>query len=558
MGCGLADSGVDQPGSTSGTSPGLTAQDSPLCLNFGLNHPGSGGRRFTTPLKRNCSGQLVPVDWDMALREFVGRIKEIQWRCGRQSIGFLAPGQLALEEVWSFQVLARQGIGARLGAVDLRSPVLAALEAYRRAYGNPLPPYAFEDLEESDVVVLVGSDLAQTFPELWQRLLKNSHAPEIIVIDSRQTLTSRSAGQHLQPHPGTECSLLSGLAQVLIERGAVDQEFIAAQTEGFGELQTQLRHSTLHGTAAETRLSPSQMELLASSIARGERVSFWWSTAEIGASGANGIEPALINLALLTGNVGRPGTGANAILGPCTALGTFLFGNFENMRVSSGNDAAAGRFVSSGSQSGNLTWLEVCEGITRHEIKALWLVSTNAAAGAVDELLTREILDQLDFLVVQDTCEGTLAAACADLILPSAGWGEKTGTFLTTERRLGLATPVREPPGNALADFEIFRTVAHYWGCEKFVEDWDRPESVFQLLKEISRDTPWEFTGIEDYAQIETLGGVQIPAVGPIASSRREKRLLEDGRFPTSTGRASFLPQRERHEKSGTPSRFPV
>jgi assimilatory nitrate reductase catalytic subunit len=156
-----------------------------------------------------------------------------------------------------------------------------------------------------------------------------------------------------------------------------------------------------------------------------------------------------------------------------------------------------------------------------------------------DEL--NELLGKLDFLVVQDLYHSTATARRADLILPAAGWGEKEGTLINSERRLGLVKKVAKAPGQALADFHIFQLIAHYWGCGRMFARWSSPEAVFQLIKEISRDQPCDITGVRDYGMIDELGGVQWPLPENSEKPETERRLFADGRFFHEDGRARFI-----------------
>jgi assimilatory nitrate reductase catalytic subunit len=152
------------------------------------------------------------------------------------------------------------------------------------------------------------------------------------------------------------------------------------------------------------------------------------------------------------------------------------------------------------------------------------------------------ILDKLDFLVVQDMYCSTETAKRAHLVLPAAGWGEKEGCFINSERRIGYSPKVRRAPGQALADFHIFRLIAHYWGCGEMFREWQTPEDVFRVLQRCSEGQPCEITGIEGYEMIRKLGGVQWPLVKSAQCSvlSRERRLFEDGKFFTEDQRAKF------------------
>jgi assimilatory nitrate reductase catalytic subunit len=258
---------------------------------------------------------------------------------------------------------------------------------------------------------------------------------------------------------------------------------------------------------------------------------------------------ALIDLALLTGNIGRPGTGANSITGQCNAMGSRLFGNttglfaghdFENplhrakiARILGVDEARIPRRKS-------LAYDEILAGIRTGRIKALWVIATNPAHSWIHQGELRETLAQLDVLVVQDMYTTTETARLADLVLPAAGWGEKDGTFINSERRLGLVKKVRRAPGLALADFHIFRLVADAWGCGDLFASWQTPEDVFRSMQEMSRGQPCDITGIDGYRMLEEQGGVQWPLREGETPGARERRLFEDGRYYRPGRRARF------------------
>jgi assimilatory nitrate reductase catalytic subunit len=259
---------------------------------------------------------------------------------------------------------------------------------------------------------------------------------------------------------------------------------------------------------------------------------------------------AIINLALLTGNIGRPGTGANSITGQCNAMGSRLFSNTTNLL--GGHDfsdaehrAKVARILdideSLIQREAGWPYHRILEGVLRGQIRGLWVVCTNPAHSWINQLQARDILSRLDFLVVQDMYHTTDTARLADLVLPAAGWGEKDGTFINSERRIGVIKKVARAPGQSLADFSIFKLVAEYWGCGEMFARWNKPDDVFETLKELSTGQPCDITGIRDYRHIDAAGGIQWPFPADGADEAHERRLFEDGRFYHEDGKARLL-----------------
>jgi assimilatory nitrate reductase catalytic subunit len=291
----------------------------------------------------------------------------------------------------------------------------------------------------------------------------------------------------------------------------------------------------------------------AESIARGERVSFWWTMGVNQSHEATRTAQAIINLALMTGNIGRPGTGANSITGQCNAMGSRLFGNatsllggYDFANADHRTHVAGILGIDPARIPAEKSWAydEIIDGIERGDIRGLWVIATNTAHSWINQGRFAAIRAKLDFLVVQDMYATTETARMADLVLPAAGWGEKDGIFINSERRLGVTRKVAKAPGQALSDFAIFKLVAEAWGCGEMFRAWRSPEAAFGILQQLSRGQPCDFSGIRDYEHIQSEGGIQWPFPEQGAGSKepreKERRLFSDGQFFTPDGRAKF------------------
>jgi assimilatory nitrate reductase catalytic subunit len=521
--------------------------------------------RATTPLFKQ-NGKLVPVSWDVALTKFVKHFKKIQSQHGPESVAFLGTGQMPTEELAFLGSLAKFGMGMKHGDGNTRQCMATSVVAYKQSFGFDAPPYTYADFEESDVIVLIGSNLCLAHPILWERVMRNPHQPEIVVIDPRFTETAMLARQQLPVAPKSDLILLYGVARILIERGWIDRDFIAAHTSGFEDFAAFVAPYTLARVVEETGLPAEKVERLARTIHLGERVSFWWTMGVNQSHQGVRTAQAIINLALMTGNIGRPGTGANSITGQCNAMGSRLFSNTTNLL--GGHDFAneTHRQKVAGilnihekhiPRENSWPYHRIMEGILRQEIRGLWVVCTNPAHSWINQHQARDILSRLDFLVVQDMYHTTETAQQANLVLPAAGWGEKDGTFINSERRIGTIKKVRRAPGEALSDFSIFRLIAERWGCGKMFERWQSPADVFQILKELSAGQPCDITGVEDYGMLDRLGGVQWPL--PMGSDEpvQQRRLFEDGKFFHADGKARFIFDESRPLPETTRPEFP-
>ena len=506
--------------------------------------------RATTPLVRYGSGELEPVSWEVALREFTGRFRAVAEKHGPESMAFLSTGQIPTEEMVFLGALAKFGMGMRHGDGNTRQCMATAAVAYKEAFGFDAPPYTYADFEESDVIVLVGSNLCIAHPILWERICRNRRSPEIVVVDPRRTETAMAATRHYAIRPKSDLVFFYAVAHELFERGWIDRDYVDAHVEGAREFEDHVRDYAPEAVAAATGIAPGEIRALAERIHRGGRVSFWWTMGVNQGHEAVRTAQALIDLALLTGNVGRPGTGANSITGQCNAMGSRLFSNttglFGGREFGDADDRReVARILGIDEaripREDSLAYDQILDEVRAGRIRALWVIATNSAHSWIDQTEARETLAKLDVLVVQDLYTTTETARLADLVLPAAGWGEKDGTFINSERRVGLVKKVRRAPGRALADFHIFRLVADAWGCGDLFESWKKPEDVFRAIQDLSRGRPCDLTGVEGYAALEREGGIQWPYPEDAAgggSPDRERRLFENGGFYREGGRA--------------------
>ena len=532
--------------------------------------------RATTPLLRNERGELEPIDWPRALRTFVARFRAIQAEYGNEAVAFLSTGQIVTEEMALLGALAKFGMGMVHGDGNTRQCMATSVVAYKESFGFDAPPYTYADLEESDVMVFVGSNLCIAHPILWERVLRNRQRPQVIVVDPRTTETAMQASDHFAILPKSDLTFFYGLAHLLIEKNWVDRDWVAAHTSGFDEFAAFVAPFTPDRVAAETGIAAGRLQGLARTIHEGKRVSFWWTMGVNQSYEGTRTAQSLINLALMTGNIGRPGTGANSITGQCNAMGSRLFSNTTNLLGGRDFENPADRAqvarileIDERRIPSQPSWAypEIISGILKGKIKGLWVIATNPAHSWINQSQLHEILDRLEFLVVQDMYHTTETARRADLVLPAAGWGEKEGTFINSERRWGLAKKVARAPGKALSDFSIFKLVAEAWGVGQMFRNWDSPEAVFQILKRLSQRRPCDITGIRDYQMLDQNGGIQwpcpaqdapAPSVGKSTVPQTHRRLFEDGEFYHADGRAKFLFENPRRMPEPPSPAFPL
>ena len=575
MVCGFCSTGCGldvhlQEGSAVNLSP---AADYPVNLGMACPKgwealaPLRADDRATTPLLKTPGGKLRPVEWPEALDAFVSRFKAIQRQHGPASVAWLGTGQIATEELALLGAVGKFGMGIVHGDGNTRQCMATSAVAHKQSFGFDAPPFTYADFEQSDVIVLVGSNLCIAHPIMWERICKNPNQPAIVVIDPRKTETAMAARLHVAPHPKSDQALLYGVAHLLIRRGWVDRAFVDAHTTGFDQLAAQMEPFTPERVRRDSGVDETTLVQLAELIHAGKRVSFWWTMGVNQSHQGVRTAQAIINLALMTGNIGRPGTGANSITGQCNAMGSRMFSNTTGLYA--GRDFKSeddrrevadllGIPETNIPREDSLSYDRIIEQILKGNIKGLWVIATDPAHSWINQEDLLEVLGRLEFLVVQDMYTSTETAKLADLVLPAAGWGEKEGTFINSERRIGVIKKVARAPGQALADFHIFRLVAEAWGCADLLAGWTSPEAVFQILKRLSKGRPCDFSGIADYAAIDRAGGIQWPFPEGATLASNERRLFEDGRFYTPDGKARLLFEEPRPLPEPTSAAYPL
>lgn len=508
--------------------------------------------RATTPLYREyANSPQTEITWSEAAQTFTDRFKQIQKKHGPESVAFISTGQIATEEMALLGSFAKFGMGIKHGDGNTRQCMATSVVAYKQSFGFDAPPYTYADFELSDVIVLMGSNLAIAHPILYQRLARNKRNPEIIVIDPRATETAQIATTHVPLKAKGDLYLLYSLAYCIIKEGRLDHNFLEKHTEGFEDFKAFIQDYAPEATTTHTGISPAQVETLARQISDPKkRVSMWWTMGVNQSHEGVRTAQAIINLCLMTGNIGKPGTGPNSITGQCNAMGSRLFSNTTSLlgghdfanpehrqKISTVLDIPEDRIP----QEASWAYDQIIDGIDSGKIKGLWIIATNPAHSWINQNRFAKIRKKLDFLVVQDMYHTTETAQTADLLLPAAAWGEKTGTFINSERRIGTIKQVRQAPGQALSDFRIFQLLAHTWGLGDMFKKWTSPEAAFKLLQEISAGQPCDITGIKGYQDLDENGGIQWPKTTDTCEQERRLFENEDRKFYTPNGKANII-----------------
>ncbi|MEU0085949.1 nitrate reductase [Streptomyces sp. NPDC006274] len=487
---------------------------------------GASPDRLTRPLVRE-GGRLVETDWDTAMGRVVSRSRELLGGQGPGSIGFYTSGQLFLEEYYTLAVLARAGIGTNHLDGNTRLCTSTAAEALKESFGCDGQPGTYDDIDHADVIALFGHNLAETQPVQWMRILdrlEGADPPRLVCVDPRPTRVARSATVHLAPRVGTNVALLNALLHETIRHDRVDHAYIEAHTVGFEELADRVKDCTAEWASAICDVPARQIVEAAEVVGTADRLLSTVLQGIYQSHQATAAAVQINNLHLIRGMLGRPGAGLLQMNGQPTAQNTRECGangdlpGFRNWE----ND----RHVADLAKVWNVEpttiphyappthAMQMFRYAEQGSIRMLWISGTNPAVSLPELSRIRSILSQQRlFTVVQDLFL-TETAQLADVVLPAATWGEKTGTFTNADRTVHLSDKAVEPPGEARPDLDIFLDYATRMDFRDKdggpLVHWTDPESAFEAWKRCSAGRPCDYTGLT-YGRLRGASGIQWP-----------------------------------------------
>ena len=501
------------------------------------------------PLIRKENGEFEHISWDEAFKVFADKVKKIQDKYGKESFAFLSTGQLLSEEMALAGHIGRNFLGGN-GDGNTRLCMATAVVAYKQSFGFDAPPYTLDDLEHSDVMIFIGCNPIVAHPILWSRVAKNENKnKKVIVIDPRKSETAVRADMWIDIKPKSDIRLLYTLANVLIEKGWIDEEFIKNSTEDFEGFKNHVKKYDINDVEEYTGISKGKVLELAEIIHKGEKVSLWWTMGVNQGFQAVRTAQAIINIALMTGNIGRPGTGANSITGQCNAMGSRIFSNTTGL-YGGGEYSDVKRRKAIAEileideellpKKPTKPYNEIVDGINKGEIKALWVLATNPLVSWINDLEFKEAAEKLEFLAVQDIYSDTETARYAHLILPSTSGLKKEGVIINTERRLSKVQPVLDKKENELSDYDIMLGIGKALGMGSLLDNWKSPKEAFEVLKKCTKGMPCDITGV-DYDELNGSEGVQWPYRENEKIKNNQRRLFEDGKFYTPNRKAKFI-----------------
>ncbi|MGY3439344.1 MULTISPECIES: molybdopterin-dependent oxidoreductase [unclassified Marinovum] len=513
-------------------------------------------------LAPQISGQ--DTDWDRALGLVAKRFSDTIARHGPDSVAFYVSGQLLTEDYYVANKLMKGFIGSANIDTNSRLCMASTVAGQKRAFGSDTVPGTYEDLDDADLVVLVGSNLAWCHPVLYQRLLaaRARRGTRIIVIDPRRTASCDSADMHLALAPGSDVALFNRLLVEIYEGGAFDKDYLRS-VDGF---DAALR-SAYADNAAVTGLSDAEIRAFCQLWLRTEKVVTVFSQGVNQSSAGADKVNAIINCHLATGRVGKPGSGPFSVTGQPNAMGGREVGGLANMLAChldlenpSHRSAVRGFWQAPAMpEAPGLKAVDMFEAVADGRIKALWIIHTNPAVTLPDANRVRDAIKGCDFTVVSDITAETDTARLADVLLPATAWAEKSGTVTNSDRTISRQRSVLPAPGMARADWDILADVGRRMGWREAF-DYETPAEIFREYAALSgiagyfgRDFDISaLRGLED-AEYDALA----PARWPLTIRRQGGRFFADGKFFHEDGRAKMLPLRHRPPEARTAPRFP-
>lgn len=509
-------------------------------------------------LRESLDTPFERVSWEVALDTMTRRMGEVLHTLGPNGICMYGSGQFQTEDYYVAQKLIKGCLGTNNFDANSRLCMSSAVSGYWQSFGSDGPPCCYADLDLTDCAFLIGTNTAECHPIIFNRLRKHHKRHphvKLVVVDPRCTETAQAADLHLAIHPGTDITLLNGIGHLLLRWGRLNQGFIDQSTQGFEDYIDVLRYYEPSLVAERCGIPESDLEMAAGIWAESQSVLSLWSMGLNQSSEGTAKVCSLINLHLMTGQVGKPGAGPFSLTGQPNAMGGREAGGLAHILPGYRlvNNAQHRREVEQfwGLPEGRiapvrgLTVGEMMLALEQDQVGLLWIAATNPAVSLPDLNRTKAALQRSPFTVYQDAYYPTETAAYAHLLLPAAQWGEKTGTMTNSERTVTLCQAFRPPVGEARADWEIFAEIGRRLGfAEQFT--FATSAEVHQEFVQITQGRLCDMAGMS-YDKLAT-GPMQwpCPAQPSPDTDKPDKRLYTDHRFAHADGRARFVPYHEK------------
>ena len=507
-------------------------------------------------LNPNVNGE--DTDWDSALQYVADKFKAIIAEHGPDAVAFYLSGQLLTEDYYVANKIMKGFIGTSNVDTNSRLCMASAVVAHKRAFGSDIVPGCYEDLENTDVLILVGSNTAYAHPVVYQRMVKARELRphmKVVVIDPRRTATCDIADLHLALKPGSDAYFFNGLLSYLAQENKLDQRFIAEHCEGFDVALNSAKEEMPNIEAVAKICDVSEADVLSvyQLFANNSKVVTMFSQGINQSSSGVDKGNAIINCHLATGKIGREGACPFSITGQPNAMGGREVGGLANQlaaHMGFANQADIDRVARfwqapNMAQSEGLKAVDMFKAIQSGKVKAVWIMATNPVVSMPDADQVKKALQQCDLVVVSECIANTDTAKLAHVLLPATTWSEKNGTVTNSERCISLQKGFLRAPGEALNDWDIITRFAHKMGWRESF-DYSHPVEIFREHARLSGLDNQQSRGFDisamqdiDLDQYQNLQPLQWPVTAD--APKGTKRLFSDGQFFTASRKAQFI-----------------
>ncbi|MBR1142904.1 nitrate reductase [Bradyrhizobium sp. AUGA SZCCT0431] len=528
----------------------LCSKGSALGETLGLEN------RLLHPMIRCDNGTMERVAWSDALDHVAHRFQHIIARDGPGAVAFYLSGQLLTEDYYVANKLMKGFVGSANVDTNSRLCMASSVAGHRRAFGADTVPGCYEDLDEADLLVLVGSNAAWCHPVLYQRMLvnKQSRGARIVVIDPRRTDTVGDDDLFLGLKPGTDTALFSGLLVHLADNGVLDRDYIERHTSGFDDAMARARSmaGSLGATALATGLSEQDVAAFFQMFANTPRVVTMYSQGvNQSAQGTDKVN-AILNCHLATGRIGKPGASPFSLTGQPNAMGGREVGGLANqlaahMGFTPPDIDRVRRFWKAPriATHEGLKAVQMFEAIARGEIKALWVIGTNPAVSLPNADAARAALKKLElFVVSENVISNDTVDAGAQVLFPAQAWGEKSGTVTNSERRISRQRAFLSSPGEARPDWWIIGEIAKRLGFGAAFNF----ASAADIFREHAALSAFENDGGRDFdiGGLQALSDEAFDAMAPVQwpirqNAEPQARFFAEGGFFANEQKARFI-----------------
>ncbi len=505
------------------------------------------------------------VSWEKAMERTAAVFKTLINKYGPDSVAIYASGQCLTEEYYVLNKLMKGFIGSNNIDTNSRLCMSSAVMGYKLSLGEDAVPVSYEDIELADCIFVTGANPAWCHPILWRRVEAareaNPHL-KIIVSDPRKTQTCSMANVHLQLNPGTDIVLHHAIGRCLIEQGDIDADFITDHAEGFEKYAALVMQRSVAEAAIICGVAESDIRLTAGYIGNSKGfITMWTMGLNQSVIGVNK-NLSLINLNLITGHIGKQGSGPFSLTGQPNAMGGREVGGLSNLLPAHRNLLLAEdreyveKFWGGGkiAPKPGFTATEMFDALHDEKLKAIWIICTNPLISLPDVRVVEAGLKKAKFVVVQDISNTLETLPYADVVFPAAAWAEKEGTMTNSERRISYLEKGVDAPGEALPDAEIVCRFAKAMGFQGF--DYTGAADIYAEHCALTEGTNIDISGLS-YEILKNKRSVQWPYPKGTTDSGTA-RLFEDRKFYTPSAKAIIHAVPDNNESEAVTPDFPL